>query len=162
MPFKVFLSFSFNPDDIRFVDSLATYGRHYGMELYRADQHSTYGKAVSLKVTEAIRACDCLVAILTESSVRSPWVNQEIGIAHDNGKLIIPVVENGVKPNGILEGREYLAFYPSNHGWTVHRAVSYLAGLKFKKEKRERQNAIGWGIVVLLGILGIASLSEGR
>lgn len=48
--------------------------------------------------------------LITTASLNSAYVQQEIGIAHECGKPIIPVVEKGIDTRqlGILQGVEYL------------------------------------------------------
>lgn len=62
---------------------------------------SLYRKALSLSLAErirfGIRQSDCFVPILTSEGVKSPEVNQEIGLAAGADQFIIPLVETGVE-----------------------------------------------------------------
>ncbi len=51
------------------------------------------GKLLADKVTEGIRECDCFVPVLTKSSLRNQWVNQEVGYATAMERLIVPLAE---------------------------------------------------------------------
>jgi hypothetical protein len=50
-------------------------------------------KPLSSKVIEGIKSADCIIPILTSESIKTQWINQEIGYATALNKLIIPVVE---------------------------------------------------------------------
>jgi hypothetical protein len=52
------------------------------------------------------------VVLVTDNSVNSQYVHQEIGYARKAKKLIIPVVQRGVTGEqlGMLQGVEYIAF----------------------------------------------------
>ena len=62
---------------------------------------SLYRKARILSLAErirfGIRQSDCVIPILTKEGVKSPIVNQEIGLAIGADQFIIPLVETGVE-----------------------------------------------------------------
>ena len=62
---------------------------------------SIYRKALSLSLAErirfGIRQSDCVIPILTQEGVKSPEVNQEIGLAAGADQFIIPLVEIGAE-----------------------------------------------------------------
>ncbi|MCJ2563339.1 MAG: toll/interleukin-1 receptor domain-containing protein, partial [Candidatus Thermoplasmatota archaeon] len=57
-------------------------------------------------VQGAIEDCDCFVVILTEESIKSPWVNQEIGYACAVEKIMLPVWVGNVRVHmsGMIAG----------------------------------------------------------
>jgi hypothetical protein len=87
---QVFMSYSRN--DSGLVDSLYTALENNGFDIWldRADIHGgeDWREAVSL----AIRACTCMIAVLSPSSLSSKHVKSEILIADDHEKKIIPIV----------------------------------------------------------------------
>jgi len=72
------------------------------------------------KVAKGINECEILIPILTQSSISSQWVNQEIGFASALERRIIPIVEtaiiNGLK--GFIHKQVDLAYtydsFPEN------------------------------------------------
>ena len=60
----------------------------------------------------AIRKSDAIVVLISTSSVSSTYVNQEIGVAIEAGKVIIPLVqpEIGVERLAMLQGLKYIPF----------------------------------------------------
>lgn len=62
---------------------------------------SLYRKALSLSLAErirfGIRQSDCVIPILSQQGVKSPEVNQEIGLAAGADQFIIPLLEIGAE-----------------------------------------------------------------
>lgn len=150
MAFKVFISHSI--EDMGLVYELDRLLKINEMEPYVAVWYAEPGKPLWQKVKEAIKACDCFLVILSKYGVRSPWVNQELVIADESGKLIIPMAETGVKLQGLLEGKEYIPFDRDDPWGAMNTAVRYLQSLKIEKERRD---AIGAVILVFLGLLAL-------
>ncbi len=50
------------------------------------------------------------MVLITTTSLNSAYVQQEVGIAHECGKPLVPIVEKGIDTRqlGILQGVEYL------------------------------------------------------
>lgn len=57
------------------------------------------GKWFPDKVAEALDAADLIIPILTKNSIKSQWVNQEIGYARAKAKDIWPLLEKGQTKN---------------------------------------------------------------
>lgn len=150
MAFKVFISHSI--EDVGLVYELDRLLRLSGMEPYVAEWYVEPGKPLWQKVKEAITGCHCVLVILSKYGLRSPWVNQELAVAEASGRLIIPLVERGVEPRGLLEGKEYIPFDSANAGDAMKAAVRYLESCKIEKERRD---AIGAIILVFLGLLAL-------
>ncbi len=96
MPDKVFLSCA-NQDKStlnRLRDFLRTLKVIAGSEIFLPDYENffTIGANIRQKLQETIRESDKVVVILTETSVDSPFLNYEIGLAEALGKPIIVVV----------------------------------------------------------------------
>jgi hypothetical protein len=76
---------------------------------------SLHRKALSLSLAErirfGIRHSDCIVPILTHEGVKSPEVNQEIGLAIGADQLIIPLVESGVKMPVLIRHLQPISFF---------------------------------------------------
>jgi len=70
------------------------------------------GKPLSDKVKEGIIEAVYFVPILTRSSIRNQWVNQEIGFATANHRNIIPLVEKSIvnKLKGFIHNQIDLPF----------------------------------------------------
>jgi hypothetical protein len=125
-----------------------------------AEAYPEPGVPLSQKIAEAIRASDCVLALMTYDGERSQWVHQELGYAKAQEKIIIPVVEEGITPGGFIEGVEYIRFSRYDPYGAITEAVNCLSAVKFRKEE-EKRKAIA-GLMVFFGLLalGIAVSKE--
>lgn len=81
-----------------------------GISVYLAEHDPQPGTILAEKVRAAIHRCHAVVVLITTTSVDSAYVQQEVGIAHECGKPLVPIVEKGIDTRtlGILQGIEYL------------------------------------------------------
>lgn len=159
MTFQVFVSHSTKDFDI--VNELAKWLESKGVVVHVAESQIQAGKAVSRKVSGLIESSDCVLAILTIGGARSEWVNQEIGYAMRAGKLVVPLVEEGVEVKGFLESLEYIPFDRRNPYDAVTRAVEYLRTLAIRKEEEERGRLVLGGLLLLFGLLTLGTMVSG-
>ena len=152
MSFKVFISHS--TADLSLVQQLQYWLEMNGIETYLADLYPQPGAILASKISNAIDQSNCVIAFLTQDGARSQWVHQEIGYAKKAGKLVIPVVEEGIPPTGFVEGVEYIRFNRENPTDAINSIVNYLKRLKADKESGEMLVA---GFLILLGLLVLAS-----
>jgi hypothetical protein len=61
-------------------------------------------KALVKKVTTGIKSAYRVIAILTQNSIRTQWINQEIGYAFGKGIPVIPIIEQNLLDNDALKG----------------------------------------------------------
>lgn len=155
MAFTVFISHSVS--DLNVVYQFQYWLKVNGIGVYVAMRQPQLGISLPIKVSNAIQQSDCVIAILTQSGDKSAWVNQEIGYAKAAGKLIIPVVEEGVDPKGFVADVEYVTFKPNDPAKAINDVIKYLKRLKATKEQQEQLLA---GLIVLFGILALAAISQ--
>lgn len=76
------------------------------LDVHVEEERDNYGDEVVGSVQDAIEDCGCFVVILTEKSIKSPWVNQEIGYACALEKVMLPVWVGDVKVHmsGMIAG----------------------------------------------------------
>jgi len=158
MTFTVFVSHS--TKDMNIVNELTKWLRANNVVVHVAELQVQAGKRLPEKVSNFINQSDCVLAILTINGARSKWVNQEIGFAVRAGKLVIPIVEEGVRVKGFLESLEYIPFDRRNPYDAVTRTVEYLRPLALRKEQQERANRIFGGLLLLFGLLALASTGD--
>jgi TIR domain len=79
---------------------------------YLAEHDVQPGGVLAEKIEAAIDASAAVAVLITDNSVNSQYVQQEIGYARKAKKLIIPVVQKGITGEqlGMLQGVEYIAF----------------------------------------------------
>jgi hypothetical protein len=158
MVFAVFISHS--TEDIDVVYELAKYLKLNGIIAHVSEWYEQPGESLPEKIATLINSSDCVLALLTVGGERSKWVNQEIGYARGAGKLIIPVVEDGVKVTGFLQALEYIPFSRDNPYDAVTRAVEYLNTLAIRKEQEEQGKAILGGLLLFFGFLALAAIAS--
>ena len=61
---------------------------------------------VPVKVQQAIKECDYFVCLLAKNTLRSTWVREEIRLAWEGGKPMIPVFQEGFVPPDPAESVE--------------------------------------------------------
>lgn len=79
-----------------------------GLDVHVEEERGNYGEEVVGLVQEAIEDCECFLVILTEESITSPWVNQEIGYACALEKTMLPVWVGNVRVHmsGMIAGKK--------------------------------------------------------
>ena len=153
MGFKVFVSHSSKDNEI--VNSLYSVLKQSGIEVYAVLFSPEPGIQLSKKILEGIKTSDCVLVLLTSDSVISQWVQNEIGMAKALGKLIIPIVDKGVKVPSLLTGIEYIRFDKRDPLRTIEYIRNYFEQLKLRKEQNAR---FGLALaVLLLGLIILAS-----
>lgn len=149
MSYRVFISHS--TKDQVLIFTLAQYLASKNIEAFVAEWNPKLGTDLTQKIFPQIDQSDCVVAILTKDGNRSEWVNQEIGYAFKAQKLIISVIESGVKVSGALIGKEYVQFDKTNVNsiYNAMQTVSeYIAKMKLSKEQKQTAMIIG-GLILL-------------
>lgn len=160
MVFSVFISYS--KEDVELVKPLYSTLKQSGVYVYVAEFYPEPGVSISEKVIRNIQLSNCVLVLLTKNAAESPWVQQEIGIATSANRLIIPIVEKGVKITGVLEGKEHIKLDRENVWKTIESINNYTQYLKAKKEQEERARTAGIAILAIFaGLLFIAAVSGG-
>src|SRR5260221_575381 len=133
MLYSVFLSHSMTAADAPFVTSLADLFHTQGITCYIAERDGQFGHPLAQKIEQAIRNCDCFIALLTQGGAQSAYVNQEIGYAVGLGKHVIPIVEKGIDLLGLKQGVEWVEFDRQNPPACLLRVVPHMVGLAAAK-----------------------------
>ena len=149
MAYKVFVSHC--GEDFDLVQSIQRAATPLGVTIYTYEDDLQPGESLPQKLLENIESSNAMIVLLTENGAISPAVNQEIGVARRAGKLIVPVIEDGVDPKSfpMLQGLEFLTLDRANPAETLQTLTVRLAKLKIDSV---------WGVVVLLIIAGVVFL----
>jgi len=129
--------FSHSSQDADWVQRVGAQATAAGVEVYLAEHDVSPGRQLSEKVTEAIESSDAVIVLLSKNSLASIYVQQEIGVAHHAGKLVIPILMGEVVGTdlGILNGREYILLDPA----MPHDGLSRLSSALTQLIERQRQ-----------------------
>jgi hypothetical protein len=150
MAFTVFVSHSMRPADLGLINQFCAHLKLYGIQCYMAERDWKFGASLTAKIEEAIKRSECVLAFLTKDGAASAYVNQEIGIAHNMRKPIIPIVEKGATLQGLQVGTEYVELDREQPGWCATMISARLAQLSKDKDV---QVAIAWGVLGVVAAL---------
>lgn len=109
--FVVFISYSHLDANLQLPLELAI-GSLPGVRVW-SDHQIGFGEDIFVNIKKAIGESDCVLVLLTESSVRSPEVREELVRADMRGLPIIVLKEAAVEDKKIpyfLRDRRYLSF----------------------------------------------------
>jgi hypothetical protein len=123
--------------------------------VYCTEDDVQAGVNVHTKIQERIRKSEFVIVLLTSRSADRIYLHQEIGLAKEAGKLIIPLVGNDVPASklGLLEGTEYIQIDEPNSDW-MPRLSRRVQGLV--RDRVATDVALG----IVLVVAGILLLSE--
>jgi hypothetical protein len=147
-----------------------------GIQVYLAEHDPQSGTSIAAKVEDALRRCHAVVVLITETSINSNYVQQEIGLARAHQKLIVPIVERSVDKTrlGMLAEVEWLELDLSNPTEALARMTASLQPLLVRQimalnvslnvpstELDPTQALVLVGVGLLLGLL-IAYVALGK
>jgi sulfatase modifying factor 1 len=110
----VFISYSHA--DSHFVDTLAERLKKTGVHVWIDKWMIKVGDSITGKINEGIGASDFLIIILSQSSVKSKWVREELNTALvknvevEKGAFILPVLKEDCEIPSLLKHRRYANF----------------------------------------------------
>lgn len=98
---KVFVSYA-KPDK-KYAGEIKEYFEKYmGFELFVAHDDINPSDEWETMILSKIDESDILIPIISENYEKSCYANQEIGIAYEKGKSIIPLSIDGTNPKGFI------------------------------------------------------------
>ena len=112
-----------NVDKARFVIPFSRALREeWGIDVWVDEWEMTPGDLLADKVFDGIERADAFVIVLSENSINSSWVKEEINSAvmgkNDKGMRIIPVVLDGLNRNRLprfVRGLYYMRWNSDEH-----------------------------------------------
>jgi nucleoside 2-deoxyribosyltransferase len=163
MAFKVFLSYSTDPEEHAIAWRLQTLAATDGIQLFVPPRPGLAPPAgrknapvLANQVRLAIDQSDCVLAIIT--SATGPAVEKELNYALGKAKLIIPLVEQSCARQPFLQN--FARIFPfsrldENAGAVETQVLEFLKQQKLAKENRQALGAIiaiGMGLLLLSGL----------
>ena len=153
MPYKVFISHSNDANDLAVVNQLKAELDNIGFVPIIAEEHIPVNSPTLLseKIARLIDNADVCLALITENSVGSAYVNQEIGYMIKSKKTLILLVSKGIPSQklGFLQGMEYIRI-EEDLTKTIKNLLVWLE--KIKSDKDLQQSLKIFGVLVLIGI----------
>jgi hypothetical protein len=115
---KVFLAYSFRPEDLKKVKLVLDIERLVrSHDLVPINGEVAGGKPLTAAVQKLIAESDALIAVFTRERklagkkpawLPTQWVQDEFASAQGKGRRTIALIENGVGSNGAVSGDEYI------------------------------------------------------
>lgn len=105
---KVF--FSYSRKDSVFISRLAADLKNAGIEVWIDESNISKGKNWDSEIEKAITECSYLIVVLTPASVKSENVMDEVALAMDKNKQIIPILKSACEIPFRLKRKQYINF----------------------------------------------------
>lgn len=164
MAFKVFLTYSTDPQEHAIVWRLQTLAAAHGIAVF-VPQRSGFAfpssrrdaLVLSEQVQHAIDQADCVLAIITTSAGRA--VEKELNYALGRNKLIIPIVEQGVEDQSFL--RKFHRIFSFGRWEEPGKIESeVVAFLKQQEVDKNYRQAVGALVAIGMGLFALSGLSK--
>lgn len=151
MAYKVFISYSTR--DLPNVDALRAWLQLPEVEVFVSEYAVAPGAPLASTIKANIRTCDLFVLLWSENARASEWVPQEIGIAHDQNKVILPIVlQAGLELPGFIRDVRYIAAFrdPQSAAQQLRDYVASNSAIKHNQQAALLILAIGGFIFWIL------------
>ena len=97
-----------------------------------------------------IKMSDQFIVLYSKNSQHSNYVQQEIGVAKGNNKIIIPILLDAEsKPDAMLNGISYLSIYDKERNIQILKLYKYVGQEVVRKN--DSQMFLVLGAILLLG-----------
>lgn len=149
LAFNIFVSYS-SKDKTEIEPILNQLSTIKNTEIFFADWTINPGDEISQKILYNIEDSDVFLVFYSKSAIGSNYVQQEIGAAKSNEKIIIPILLDSSKPTGMLKGINYLNFYDQ-----TKQQVEIQRLYNFILEKVKNEKKLNY-ILIILGILALS------
>lgn len=143
MSYKIFVSYS--TKDMEIVKELVRHLQDPSVEVFVAEYSVRPGEKLNATIIKAIKKCDHFVLLWSKNSKGSEYVSQEIALALNNDKDILPIVlDEGLHLPGFINDLKYLPAYKGLNA-SMQWVENYLTNVA-KKSEREK----AWAILALV------------
>ena len=119
--FQTFLSHS--EDDYDLVYRVWNILNRLKVDPYMHELFPDYKKDIPTGIREVLRNCRLCITFLTAKGINSQWVQQELGIAYAFNKVIVPVIERGVKYKGFVQMIRQIPYNPNNPDLMIYQVI---------------------------------------
>ena len=152
--FKIFASYS-TKDIEKIKPILNNLLQIQGVKIFFADADLKPGDIISQRITQNIIASDIFLVFYSISTQQSPYVQQEIGVALGQNKIIIPLLLDKTKPTGMLANIHYLDL--SDEQMRLSEFTRLYNFIVNNKQTKDRNQLLGGLALVGIGILALAA-----
>ncbi len=159
MPFKVFLSYGSDPDEQVTAWRLQTLATSHGIQVFVPQRREPLSRrsALPAEVRQQIDQSTCVLAIIARGVDAA--VEGELTYALSKGKLVVPILQEGIPMPAFLKKFRTFRFAPWNPAEVEAEVVEFLKTQK-KKISEDNQQAVGALIAIGLGLFVLLSLAK--
>lgn len=159
MQIEIFLSH--NSHDSAWCEQLATEAKALGILTYLAERNVQPGADLAEKIQSAIRRCSAFLVLITDNSVNAPYVQQEIGYAIANNKILIPLVQPSIASESLamLQGKEFISFDFTAPAEGLKNLNVVLTDLVNKQTQREQEQRDKDNALLVMAIAGLVLIA---
>ncbi len=149
MAFNVFISYS--TKDIGIAHRLQNYLTQIQDTSIFLSESSLIVGQLSDTLVMKIKECDLFIVLYSKNSQNSNYVQQEIGVARGNIKIIIPILlDSEAKPDAMILDTSYLTLYDEEkRNAQMPKLYNYIA--QESKKKNNIQTLLALSAIILLG-----------
>jgi hypothetical protein len=124
---RVFISYSAN--DVQIAKDVYDVLRRLGMDVWLDLYEIGPGDDVTRRIEDGIRGCQLFVAIITQNSVSSNWVQKELKIALENSlskadNTVIPIVLDGTQAPEFISHIEPIILRPYDYQSILYKDLA--------------------------------------
>ena len=148
MTYNIFVSYS--SKDAEIAKKVQKYfGQIQGTSVFLAENELIIG-SLSQAIIQFIRQSDLFLVLYSRNSHSSTYVQQEIGVALGNNKIIIPILLDAeAKPDAMIGNVQYLSIYDEQkRNEQLPRLYSYI--VQQTQRKAGNTALLGLGALALL------------
>ncbi|MCK4643364.1 toll/interleukin-1 receptor domain-containing protein [bacterium] len=151
MAVKVFISYS-SKDGRRVKPIKDVLEKYPGLKIFFADDSFFPGDNIPERIKAEIEKCDYLFLFHSKNSLKSQWVQNEIGIAYGKSKTVVPILLDKAKPEGVIKTVTNYLDLTDKKKFDI--AVNELLEVVRKKEN-EKNLSTGLLIISVIIIIGL-------
>lgn len=100
-------------------------------EAYFAERVHDSGTNLPHEVRKRLERSKAAIILITYNSTNTIWLNQEIGYAAAKNIPMILIVEQGIDPQGFIQGKEYIVFNRADFAQNVTQVIARLKSIPF-------------------------------
>ena len=126
-----------------------------GVQVFFAEWDLNPGDIITDRIKQNIIASDIFLVFFSESAQQSSYVQQEIGVALGQNKIIIPILLDRTKPSGMLSNIHYLDFSDETKRLAeFSRLYNFIVN---NKQTKDRNTLLGFLALAGIGIFALAA-----
>lgn len=107
---KIFISYS-HEDRLIVREIKECLCEYFGFDCFLAHEDLNPTELWENRIEENLRICNLFILIVSERSIASSFVNQEIGFAYGIGKIIVPIKIDKSNPDGFVQKVQAMKIY---------------------------------------------------